>query len=231
MQQRDDVPSGRAVRQAVPRLGGDSIPPTGAPARTDGVPLMEPEQVLGATLQLLGRATRLISNRSPWEWLAEQEAAPRKLADPNLSVRDKQSLRRQEKGRARHYAEAQAVADGLAEQGPAAIALLEKYGFATAALRKVLRLQNLSQVEQAMYELEVGLEKRAAKRKSAFPRGRPVKYPQSLELAKDLLDQGELKDLTIYKRCKAEYGDAEPLPSNYESFMRNVRRHLADKQD
>jgi hypothetical protein len=56
-------------------------------------------------------------------------------------------------------------------------------------------------------------------------RGRPLKYPKSLNLALEMLDAEEdAKDQVIYRRCKDKFPD-EPLPKKAASFMHTVRRH------
>jgi hypothetical protein len=58
------------------------------------------------------------------------------------------------------------------------------------------------------------------------PRGRPIKYPLSLEYACQLLSDPDMNDIGRYNECKKKYGKVEKLP-NKDSFMRTARIHAA----
>ena len=58
-------------------------------------------------------------------------------------------------------------------------------------------------------------------------KGRPIKYPESLKMAVELLREGRDKDVAVYRKCKERFGGTEKLPRTAEAFMRTVRRHAA----
>ena len=61
-------------------------------------------------------------------------------------------------------------------------------------------------------------------------RGAPRKYPRAMAMALDLLDKGEDKDVTIYRKCKAA-NSGEHIPANPDSFMRRVRAEAKRRRE
>jgi hypothetical protein len=54
-------------------------------------------------------------------------------------------------------------------------------------------------------------------------RGAPLKYPKSVALAIELLNNGEVPR-KVYRLCKEKYGEVEKLPE-FDAFTRTVNRH------
>jgi hypothetical protein len=79
-------------------------------------------------------------------------------------------------------------------------------------------------------KLVVQLWPEKARKKTAGARGAPLKYPQAIQYAIELLDEGKDKDRVIYRRCKEQFGDVEQLP-NCTSFMRRVRHHRQERDE
>lgn len=59
-------------------------------------------------------------------------------------------------------------------------------------------------------------------------KGRPLLYPKALKMAINLLRSGKHKDVKIHRLCIEKFATREEIPKSAESFMRAVRRHIAN---